>query len=64
MTAVAPDYHQLLIFYIEKMTHLVDGITNIIRFGDIPDVKSDIPVHQPEPLEYYTAGRTYVSKCL
>ena len=28
------------------MTHLVDGITNIIRFGDIPDVESYIPVHQ------------------
>jgi hypothetical protein len=45
-------------------THLVDGITNIIRFGDIPNVKSHIPEHQLKHLLEYTASETYVSKCL
>jgi len=56
MTAVAPDCHQLILSITDKLTYLVDGITNIIRLGDIPNVESHIPENQLNPLRFRTSN--------
>jgi len=47
---VAPDLSSALSTAPQTSTHLVDGITNVLRLGDIPNKEGHISNRQPSSL--------------